>query len=206
MNYRSNLLGALETYLLSHRFQCLPHRSQYRRASASGFHSIVLSVGEATPAIAEVQLGIRVEIAEQLAYQFTAGPGDYASHSTTLLVPTGRLLGEPYRRYVLERPADAQQVAQEIVELIKSNGLAFFRHYDHVAVLEELFNGPVTPWLPHLWHRSLRGIILAKLAQRLDWASLVTRYREQLLAVGAPPSRVEKYDQLAAYLRHFSLN
>ena len=126
MNYRSNLFGALETYLLSHRFQCLPLRSQYRRASVSGFHSVVLSVGEAVPTIAEVQLGIRLEIVEQLAYQFTAGPGDYASHSTTLLVSMGRLRGQPYQRYVLEKPADVPWVGQRHEPLHSIRGLGFF--------------------------------------------------------------------------------
>ncbi len=206
MNYRCLLLSELKTYLAPVMFRYLPHLSQYRRVTETGFHCVILSAGSGCPVIAELQLGIRLDIIEQLVYQFTSGLSGYGTHSTTLLVSMGRLRDQPYERYTLEHPADAQQVGQAMGDFIKSVGFDFFRRYNSIAALDELYNATDTQWLPNLSHRSLRGIILAKLAHRSGWPELVARYRAQLQQRGTPEVMMNKYEQLAAYLRHFSVN
>lgn len=206
MNYRNSLLRALETNLAPVMFRCLPHLSQYRRVTEAGFHCVILSVGGALPATADLQIGIRLDIVEQLVYQFTTGLSGYGLHSTTLLVSSGRLLGQPYQRYTLEHPSDVHQVAQAMNDFMESDGFAFFRNYDSIAALDELYNASDTRWLPHLNHRSLRGIILAKLAHRDGWPELAANYRAQLQQRGTPEAVMNKYEQLVSYLRHFSVN
>jgi hypothetical protein len=207
MGYRIELLDQLKTQLAPRRFHHLPQLSQYRKVTESGFYCVVLSAGGAAPpVIAEVQLGIRLNIVEQLAYQFTTGSDAYGPHSTTLLVSMGQLQSQPYQRYVLEKPTDVPRVASVMNNFIASEGLDFFHCYDSIAALDELYNGTDTRWLPHLGHRSLRGIILAKLAHRPNWSALVAHYREQLQRRGTPEAIIKRYEQLAAYLHHFSVN
>lgn len=203
---RVELQNQLSTRLASYGFQELPSVSQFRRTTETGFHNVVLSVGKAQPVIAELQLGIRLDIVERLAYQFTTGLSDYGSHSTTLLVSTGHLLGQPYQRYVIEDPTEVAAVARAMSNAVESVGLDFFHRYNSIVALDELYNGGNSRWVPHLVHRSLRGIILAKLAQRADWSTLVVNYRAQLQQRGTPEMLMDRYERLAAYLHHFSVN
>ena len=118
----------------------------------------------------------------------------------------GQLQSQPDQRYVLEKPTDVPRVASVMNNFIASEGLDFFRGYDSIAALDELYNDTDTWWLPHVGHRSLRGIILAELAHRPNWSALVAHYREQLQRRGTPEALMKNYEQLVAYLHHFSVN
>ncbi|MGB3849119.1 MAG: hypothetical protein WA958_04080 [Tunicatimonas sp.] len=167
---------------------------------------MIVSVGGTLPAFAELQLGIRLDLVEQLVYQFTTGLAGYGPHSTTLLVSAGHLQGRPYHRYVLSRPTDVAEVAQAMNIFVTSDAISFFERYSNIAALNELYNATDTRWLPHHLNRSLRGITLAKLAQQPNWPDLVAHYRTQLWQRGTPAVLMDRYEQLATYLRHFSIN
>jgi hypothetical protein len=89
---------------------------------------------------------------------------------------------------------------------VTSGANSFFERYNSIAALNELYNATDTRWLPHHLNRGLRGITLAKLAQQPDWPDLVAHYRTQLRQRGTPAVLMDRYEQLATYLRHFSVN
>lgn len=78
-----------------------------------------------------------------------------------------------------------------------------YRHLENPDVLYNREPTKKSLLLTNEWHRSLRGIILARLAQRGDWVQLVATYRSQLIRRGTPEPFVHRYARLADYLRIF---
>lgn len=203
------LLSRLEPFFVLHGFTPLAAHHQFRKVNNGGFCSVVISVGNSFPALAELHLGIRVDLVEQLAYQFTTGLTEYGPHSTTLITSAGRIVEKPYYRFPLERPSDTDVVAEQMEQFMQTEGFAFLDKYRRIEALDALFNTEPhekSPYLTNRLHRSLRGIILAKLTHRARWSWLVTSYRAQLTLRGTPEPMMQNYDRLANYLRTFSVN
>ena len=208
-NLIQSLTARLNPFFALHNFTLLAAYRQFRKEYDGGFGTVIISVGNFFPALAELHVGVRVDLVEQLAYQFTSGLAEYGPHSTTLITSAGRILNQPYYRFPLEHSADIDSVAEQMERFMRVEGFAFLEKYRHVKALDELFNTEPherSPYLINRLHRSLRGIILAKLAHRDRWSGLVTSYRAQLTLRGTPEPMMQRYDRLANYLRTFSVN
>ena len=205
----STLLHRLEAGIGSADYQLLLPLHQLRKETGSGFHSIIIAAGPATPTLAELHLGIRIDVVEDLVYQFTSGLAGYGPHSTTLIASAGRVQGVPYWRYELSKPDDCAAVARQMSEFLEAAGFLFLQKYQRIEALDALFNGEPQQkllLLPNLLHRSLRGVVLAKLTQRSRWEQLVGSYRDQLMRRGTPEPMMKRYALLTHHLRNFSVN
>ena len=203
------LYYSLEDYFLSQSFLAIPTLQQFRKATSQGFITVIVSAPAPWPTLAELHLGVRIDLVETLAYQFTNGSAGYGKHSTTLITSSGNILGDPYQRYPVESERATPNAVQQMRDFMKQQGFAFLEKYSHVQALDALYNRhpeQKSPHLPNLFHRALRGVTLAKLAQRPGWSELVQVYRTALLARSTPPALMAQYDQLAHYLRTFSVN
>ena len=203
------LWSEVNPYFASHGFTRIDAPPQFRKVHKGGFECVVISVGNTLPTLAELHVGIRLDTLEQLVYQFTAGLNDYGPHSTTLITSSGRILGQPYHRFSIEQASDIYSVAEQMKQFMQSDGFAFLEKYRHLKALDALFNDEPDEksiYLTNELHRSLRGITLAKLAQRDNWTQLVIDYRIQLTRRGTPETAMKSYDLLADYLRYFSIN
>lgn len=206
---REELLKRLSRYFSAYRYSLLIAQNQFRKTTDHGFHNVILSTGNEFPALATLHLGIRLDMVERLVYQFTSGLAEYSPHSTTLITSAGRVLGQPYHEYSIEKAADINAVTREMEYFMESEGFIFLEKHGRVQSLNELFNDEPekkSPYLTNELHRSLRGIILAKLTHRSNWPQLVATYRAQLTQRGTPEQLMQSYDQLANYLRTFSVN
>ena len=203
------LIEEVSPFLIKYGFDLLFAPRQFRKIHSGGFCNVIVTVGNSLPALAELHVGIRLDLVEQLAYQFTTGLIEYGPHSTTLITSAGRIIGQPYHRFSLEHPSDINTVAEQVRQFMQTDGFAFLEKYQRVEALDELFNASPhesSPYLTNRLHRSLRGIILARLAYRSHWERLVTNYRAQLTLRGTPEAMMQNYDRLADYLRTFSVN
>ena len=118
-------------------------------------------------------------------------------------------LGNPYQHYPVEDEKAAPDAVQQMCSFMEQQGFGFLKQYSNAQALDTLYNQHPerkSLYLPNLFHRALRGVTLAKLAQRLDWLDLVQIYRAALMARNTPPPLMAQYDQLAHYLRTFSVN
>lgn len=170
---------------------------------------MVVATGKSFPTLAELHLGVRLDRVEQLGYQFTLGLTEYGLHSTTLITSAGRISGQPYQRYTLDQPTDVDTTARQMMDFMDAAGFDFLNKYGTLQALDKLFNNQPTEkslFLVNPLHRSLRGIILAKLTQRNAWEQLVDTYRTQLVRRGTPEPLIYRYDRLVDYLRTFSVN
>ena len=204
-----SLINSLTDFFTAHDFVPLEAYHQFKKEHEGGFSNVIISVGNSLPALAELHVGIRLNLVEQLAYQFTSGLTEYSPHSTTFITSAGRILNQPYHRYPLERPSDIELVAEQMKQFMHFYGFDFITRYQGIRPLDELFNAE--PYGKSLYftnrlHRSLRGIILAKLTHRDHWPRLVIGYRAQLTLRGTPEPMMRSYDRLVDYLRTFSVN
>lgn len=203
------LYYALEDYFLSQSFLAIPTLQQFRKATAQGFITVIVSAPAPWPTLAELHLGVRINLVETLVYQFTNGLAGYSKHSTTLITSSGNILDDPYQRYAVENERATPNVVQQMRDFMEQLGFAFLERHNSVMMLDNLYNDTPeqqSPFLPNLFHRALRGIALAKLAQRPGWLDLVHVYRTALTARSTPLALLAQYDQLAHYLRTFSVN
>lgn len=203
------LLRSLAQYAHLQNYELLATHYQLRQITDQGFISLTVAAGPTFPTLAELHLGVRIDLVEQLVYQFTTGLSGYGPHSTTLITSTGRIVGKPYQRYPLERPEDVSAVVQQMKDFLWTTGFSFLEEYRHLKSLDELYNHQPdrkSPYLTHELHRSLRGVALAKLAQRGRWSDLVNVYRHQLVQRGTPEPLVDRYNRLVSYLETFSVN
>ena len=199
----------LEDYYLAQAFYAIPTLQQFRKATPQGFLNMIVSAPAPWPTLAELHLGVRIDLVETLVYQFTNGLAGYREHSTTLITSSGIILGNPYQRYPVENEQDAPDAVQQMCSFMEQQGFDFLKQYSNAQALDTLYNQHPerrSLYLPNLFHRALRGVTLAKLAQRPDWSGLVHVYRAALTARSTPPALLAQYDQLTHYLRTFSVN
>ncbi len=205
----SILLHQLNTLVRSQSYELLEAQNQLRKRTDSGFHNVIVAAGAAVPTLVELHLGIRINIVEDLVYQFTNGISGYGPHSTTLIASAGRIEGMPYLRYELNEIAEVPAIVQQMNAFLVAKGFDFLQKNQRIEALNTLYNTKATQkslLLPNLLHRSLRGIVLAKLTQQEDWMQLAETYRLQLMQKGIPGPMIQRYVLLTNYLQTFSVN
>ena len=184
-------------------------RRQFRQHNESGYRSIVLSGAGKQSSEISVFLGIRINMVEDLVYQFTEGLQDYGLYSTTLLVPAKNITSKSQYFYLLNTESDIPEILHKIMKFLNEEGFKFLEEYSSVKALNELYNQPPNKKLAYItneFHRALRGIVLAKLTQRPHWTELVGQYRSKLQKQGLPEARLQKYEQLARFLTNYSFS
>ena len=205
----SSLIKSLAQYTRPYDYELFAAQHQLRQTTHQGFFNIIVAAGSTFPTLAELHFGIRIDLVEQLVYQFTTGLAGYGPHSTTLIASSGRIVGQPYLRYPIDQVADVETVAQQMKDFMWAEGFPFLQRYGGSEALDGLYNDNPTQkssLLTNELNRSLRGIVLARLTHRSDWRYLVDTYRTLLTQRGTPESLIERYDQLANYLQTFSVN
>ncbi|MEK6475900.1 hypothetical protein WJR50_00145 [Catalinimonas sp. 4WD22] len=202
------IVKELNPFFRNKEYQWLQHLQQFRKLRKNGFHNILINV-KGYPSLIDVKLGVRIEMVEQLAYQFTTGLSDYQVHSNTLMIKMGELIDQPHLRFEAKHEEDIKAAALQIMGFMQTKGFAFLEEHSEVNRLDKLFNDNPYHKLIYTYNaynRCLRGIVLARLAGRRDFQELVNIYRKSLLKKNTPPQLMEKYDKLSKFLKNFSLN
>ena len=203
------LTDRLQPYFEEEGFKAIKHLHQFRRPTRNGFQNVILSVSGRDPVVIEVNIGTRIDLVEKLAYQFTTGLQGYQEDSNTLVTSIGRILDQPYFRFQVSQPEDIQQTADRIIGFMKETGLEFLQQYSKIRELDTLFNDKPRQKLPYAYNhlnRCLRGIVLARLAERKDFPALAATYRATLVKSSTAPPLLERYDKLVSHLKIFSFN
>jgi hypothetical protein len=205
----NQLFERLEPFFKAYEFMLLRHLYQFRKQTENGFQNVILSVSGSQPVLVEVNLGTRINMVEELAYQFTTGLDVFQENSNTLITSLGRIVNDPYKRFEANHEADVPAIADSIREFMLQQGFAFLEKYSRVKEMDALFNASPDDRLPYAYNhlnRCLRGIVLARIAGRRDFPALVATYRRTLERSSTAPPLLEKYDRLAHYLKTFSIN
>ncbi len=205
----NGLYAALKESLNALNFVEILAKRQFQRANSSGYSSVVLSVAGREPTEIEVFLGIRINLVEELVYQFTNGLRDYGPFSTTLLVSGRKVAPEFPYFYRLAKEADVHATKQQILSFLHQYGFPFLDKHQSAKSLDALYNQEVAQksfYVINEFHRALRGIILAKLAKRPNWEELVEQYRVKLQKKALPEVQMQNYEQLVNFLKYHSFS
>lgn len=202
------IVEELNPFFKNKEYQWLQHQQQFRKLRKNGFHNILINV-KGCPGLIDVKLGVRLDLVEQLAYQFTTGLSGYQAHSNTLIIKMGELMGQPHLRFEAKHEEDIQEAALQIIGFMQTRGFAFLEEHSAVDRLDKLFNEHPEQKLKYAhneFNRCLRGIVLARLAGRKDWQGLIAIYRRSLQKKNTAPQLMENYEKLSRFLKYFSLN
>ena len=208
-NVEKRLLELLKPFFEKQGFHLLTNLHQYRKATSSGFQNIILSVSGREPVLVEVNIGTRIDLVEELAYQFTTGLRSYQQDSNTLVTSIGRIMQQPYFRFEINQADDVTTVADKICNFMQEQGFGFLEKYSTISALDQLFNDKPREKLPYAYNhmnRCLRGIVLARMADRRDFTAIAATYRNTLVKSSTAPPLLEKYDKLVNHLKTFSFN
>jgi len=215
-NDRSDLLTentiwqTFTDFLQGFGYTAMPDRKQFRKPFSGGFKAVMLAV---TPYdddyVFEVTLGTRVDLVEDLVYQFTNGLKGYTPDSNTFAASTGRLSGKRYLRYTVSTTDKFQQVFEDISQQFTSRWFSFLDRAVKVDYLDELYNDrPLeeNTLVYNQINRCFRGIVLAFLAHNKNYHHINTAYLGYLRQINAPYMIIENYKKLIAFLNVYSMN
>lgn len=203
------VINELRPFFMAYDYSWIPHYQQFRRLTSNGFHNLLINIKGDKPQLVDIKLGCRIDMVEDLVYQFTTGLLGYQEHSNTFIASLGEIIGQSYFKYEISDKQEAVTVSEAIKGFMLSKGLDFIEQHSSVQSLDKLFNDQPTQKLPYATHplnRCLRGIVLARLAERKDFIGLVAIYRRALVISKTAPPLLEKYDRLCHYLKSFSFN
>lgn len=197
--------------LKEHGFDWLPRLHQFRQSTENGFSCLILSSSPANSgSIMEAHVGLRIDDVENLAFPFTNGLPGFRPDSMTLVTPIARLYNQRFQRLTLQDERDQKAAARLFGAQFKEKGIPFVETYNKRSDLDHLFNHSPSDPLPLVHNqinRCFRGIVIAKLTQRPDFEAVVQAYATALRdTLYAPDATIAKFDRLAGFLRHYSMN
>ncbi len=197
-------------FLQDYGYTPLPDKKQFRKPFDGGFQSVILAI---TPYgkeyVFEVTLGTRVDMVEDLVYQFTNGLKGYTPDSNTFATSTGRLLGKRYQRYTVSTEPVFHAMFNDLVAQFTGRWFAFLDRATKIDFLNELYNErPLeeNTMVYNQINRCFRGIVLAFLAHNKNYHHINTVYLNYLRQINAPYMIIENYKKLIAFLDVYSLN
>ena len=205
------VVDAMATPLKEHGFDWLPRLHQFRQSTENGFSCLILSSSPANSgSIMEAHVGLRIDDVENLAFPFTNGLPGFQPDSMTLVTPMARLYNQRFQRLALQDERDQKATARLFGAQFKEKGLPFVEAYSKLSDLDHLFNHAPSDPLPLVHNqinRCFRGIVIARLTQRQDFEAVTQAYATALRdSLYAPDATIAKFDRLAGFLRHYSMN
>lgn len=184
-------------------------RSAFMRKRQDGFHALLISVSPYPEEWwVEVQVGIRLDLVEESAFQFTQGLQDFHPYSLTAHVPLHVLSGSAYKRFICP-PNDWATLRQEVEPALHEHAWPFFEKYSQLLALEKAYNSdPRSACYLHAnrFYRCFRGMVLAKATHQRQMATLGQIYADELNRHGAPEQLQVQFQQFGALLIQTSFN
>lgn len=200
----------LASYSEPKGFVLLPHKNQFRRRTALGFQTMVLSTSYFDQTtIFELHLGIRNEIIEKTAFQFTNGLPLFQRDSMTLVSAISKLEGNPYQRFDIVKKEDATRAIELTINQLENFGMEWLEKYQTVKAIEQLLNQlPLekTKYMPNQIYRCFRGLVAAKLSNAENYQELALEYSDFLNWLRAPDYQQATFKKLKNFLAGHSAN
>jgi hypothetical protein len=206
----TNLYHLLNQNFSKKGFYLIPELFQFRRLNETGFQNIILTSTRYEAEIwVEVNIGVRIDMVENLAQQFLDVIPEYRQHANTIITSIGRLSDTKYLRYKIANEEDVTFSAQTIKDFMKERGFDFLEYASHIKELDKLFNEKPHQSLKYVYnqvHRCFKAVIIAKYNNNPQFFKLLDQYQTQLERLKVPDTILENYVKLANYLVYLSIN
>jgi len=187
-----------------------PKYLQYKKAFNGGFQSCVFTVLERNNTFwIEINVGVRIDIVEKLANQFTLTLKDYHDESQTIMSTYGRIMGQPYFRFKIQNEEELVLTCEKIDAFLVEIAFDFMEDNSHVAAVDKLINRyPEKPsrFVFNESHRCIKGVIIARMVDNPQLETLIKAYHIVLQKHSLRDKMLPQYQKLVDYLSAFSVN
>ncbi len=187
-----------------------PKGLQYKKVFSGGFQSCIFSILKHEQAFwVEMSIGVRIDIVEKIANQFTLVLKDFQEESHTILSTYGRITGQPYFRFKVENKEDLGRACEKMGDFLEEIGLDFMEDNSQIKAIDRLINRhPEKPsrFIYNESHRCIKGIIVAQMAQNPQLKTLIRAYHVVLQKHSLRDKMLPQYLKLVKYLSAFSVN
>lgn len=187
-----------------------PKYLQFKKVYKGGFQSCLFSTHQHENAFwIEISVGVRVDIVEKIANQFTLTLKDYHQNSHTILTTYGRIMGTPYFRFKVKNQEDLNDVFEKMQAFLEEIAFDFMEDNSQVVNIDKLINRyPEKPsrFIYNNTHRCIKGVIVAQIAQNPQLNTLIKAYHIVLERHSLRDKMLPQYKKLVAYLSAFSVN
>lgn len=210
LDFESLLLVKISNFLYEVGFTLdLPRKLFYKKIEV-GFQYIIPSVSQyEEEALAEIHLGVRHELVEELTQPFSQTLQVQKDQTFTLLTSEGRLCNQPYKRYSLKSEEDLEKFNQQLQAFYQKKGDTFLNEISSLESLDAIINqnlGKVHPYFFNQFQRCIKGLCVARLNQNLGFDELAETYHQLLQKKRIPQQQIKLFENLWGYLKNFSLN
>ncbi|MEN1786186.1 MAG: hypothetical protein AAGF77_13780 [Bacteroidota bacterium] len=207
---RNWLYDGLASYCNTNGFTLLPHKNQFRKRTELGFQTIILSTSHYDKTtVFELHVGIRNQVIEKTAFQFTNGLPLFQRDSMSLVTAIGKLEGQPYQRYDIVKKEDAEKAVEKVTEQLERFGRNWLEQHQSMASIHQLLNQlPLvkTPYMPNQIYRCFRGLVAARLVNSNNYEMIEKEYNVFLQKLSAPDYQLSIWDRLKIFLNNNSAN
>ncbi|MGB0932347.1 MAG: hypothetical protein ACPGVB_16315, partial [Chitinophagales bacterium] len=187
-----------------------PKYLQFKKTYKGGFQSCLFSTHQHENTFwIEMSVGVRVDIVEKIANQFTLTLKDYHQDSHTILTTYGRIMGTPYFRFKVESEADLKGAFEKMQAFLEEIAFDFMDDNSIVANIDKLINRyPEKPsrFIYNNTHRCIKGVIVAQIAQNPQLQTLIKAYHIVMERHPLRDKMLPQYEKLVEYLQAFSVN
>lgn len=206
----SHILITLQDYLYKQKFDLLIQHSQLRKKTEQGFINIIPSVSPIGQAcLLEIYLGSRIDPVEQLVNQFSRHLIDFQAESNTVLTSWAHLEEQPIYRLNIANGQELALATEKVIQFLEIKGLAFLEQSTQISVLDEWVNDRhlfPNPHIKNVFHRCLRGMVLAHLNHNPKLIEIGDYYQQKLAQLARPDREQVGFAQLFKFLSNFSVN
>ncbi|QJW89399.1 hypothetical protein HNV11_08375 [Spirosoma taeanense] len=208
--FETNLYQHLTPFFVTHQYQLLLEKKQYRRTLPIGFQNVILSPAfYGDEIMLEVNFGSRNEQVEQIAQQFLNNMPDYRPDANTLLMSIGKFNGFQYSRFKIHSDDELIDACDQIALFFETKGFDFLDSACLLPTLDQLLNDQPNQPCPYVYnqaHRCYKGLIAARLNHNPHFEGLIDIYRHLLIRQTQNPYEQMHFERLISYLQHYSAN
>ncbi|MEZ4888884.1 MAG: hypothetical protein R3E32_29425 [Chitinophagales bacterium] len=187
-----------------------PKYLQFKKEFQGGFQDCIFTILENEQTFwIELSVGVRIDIVEKLANQFTLTLKDYHEESHTILSTYGRIMGQPYFRFKVENQAELVEACKKIQDFLKEIAFDFMEDNSQISAIDKLINRyPEKPsrFIFNESHRCIKGVIIAQMAHNPQLPTLIQAYHIVLQRHSLRDKMMPQYEKLVEYLSAFSVN
>jgi alkaline phosphatase len=199
----------LEDFFSEEGFELLIDKKQFRKINHDSFQNVIFSISDGNGDVwIEVNFGVRNGQIEQFAQQFLNNRINFRADANTLVTNIGKFSGQKHFRFKIRNEFDLESVIAEIKDFFATKGFNFMENASNLHEIDRILNeDPAKPclFLYNQIHRCFKGIIVAKLVNRKDFAELMDKYRDVLI-FSASDEELLNFERMIGFLLHYNAN
>ncbi len=216
LNIEDILIQKINLELENEGFQMREnHKLHYRKNFEGGFQSFLFTISSSPKTQVgkyfwiELSFGVRINIVEQIANQYTHILKDYYADTHTILTSYGRMVDQQYFRFKVHTQEELETACYQMRHFLKNTGLPFLQKNSDLQSIDKLINDyPEKPskFIYNQSYRCIKGVIIAKLNQNPHFNTLTKAYEFILEQQSQGKDMMPRYLKLLEHLRLWSVN